>query len=232
MKSAAIGFIIALVLFGVAVVASSEARLTRRVAVAHQKLATLKYEEDVNITGDTVLDRLPLPGGSAQDLEEHNRTVQYWVGHYDELKPLTGATGLPPSTDPHVLFIAANAAFRASHPEAPDKKGAAARLDTVIQEYADVLRADPENVDAAFNYEFVVRLRDLVARNRPLPKPFTASTPDVSADLPTGPTLHGRAGFPPAAVPLNDFKIISPMRFDEREEQAQPGRGKIQQRRG
>ena len=41
------------------------------------------------------------------------------------------------------------------------------RLDTVIQAYAEVLRSDPGNADAAYNYEYAVRFRDSIARARP-----------------------------------------------------------------
>ena len=101
-----------------------------------------------------------------------------------------------------------------------------------MQAYADVLRANPDELDAAYNYEYVAGLRDTLAKNKPIPRPAKPEVADVSADLPTGPTLHGHPGGPPSDVPLSDFKTVSPMRFDEREEQSQPGRGKAPTRKG
>jgi hypothetical protein len=54
----------------------------------------------------------------------------------------------------------------------------------------------------------------------------------VSVDLPTGPTVHGRPGGPPEGTDMSDFKTITPMRYDEREEQMDPGRGKELRRKG
>jgi hypothetical protein len=54
----------------------------------------------------------------------------------------------------------------------------------------------------------------------------------VSVDLPAGPTIHGRPGGPPEGESMGDFKTVTPMRYDEREEQMDPGRGQKIQRKG
>jgi hypothetical protein len=231
MKTVAGGFILAFVLFVVGALSWSEAGITRRVAAAHQRLATLHYDEDTGTDDNGILSRLPTPGSSQSDVEEHRASVNYWLARYEVLTPLTGATGNQPSSNPNVLFVAANAAFRASHPELGDHKVAVEHLDSVLQAYADVLRANPDHADAAYNYEYVSRLRDVLAKGKALPR-AAAKAVDVTVDLPSGPTLHGNPGGPPPEVPMNDFKTVSPMRFDEREEQSQPGRGKAPQRRG
>ncbi|MGE3512946.1 MAG: hypothetical protein AB7N65_29135, partial [Vicinamibacterales bacterium] len=102
--------------------------------------------------------------------------------------------------------------------------------------YADVLRADPGRADASFNYEYVARFRDRLAKLRPrdrTPKNlFKADDPVIeSVDLPTGPTMYGRPGGPPPEIPGNQFKTIAPMPYDEREE-TDPGRGATPRRRG
>ena len=103
---------------------------------------------------------------------------------------------------------------------------------------ADVLRAAPELADASFNYEFASRFRDSIASGRPMSRGARAravaealNPPVPSADLPTGPTLHGRPGGPPPEIPGSDFKTIAPMPYDERE-QTDPGRGATPRRRG
>jgi hypothetical protein len=101
-----------------------------------------------------------------------------------------------------------------------------------------VLRKDPSYTDAAYNYEFVARLRDTIAREKPAAraareKKLAAAKPEIaSVDLPAGPTIHGLPGGPPEGVPMSDFKTLSPMRYDEREEQMEPGRGKAIRRKG
>jgi hypothetical protein len=64
MKSMVSGTILAAVLFVVAAACWSEAQVTRRVANAHRRLATLHYDAEDDIDGAvTVFNRLPWPGG-------------------------------------------------------------------------------------------------------------------------------------------------------------------------
>lgn len=237
MKSMVGGTILAVVLFVAAAACWTEARLTRRVADAHRRLATLRYDATDDIDDAvTVFNRLPWPGGEgAGDVRLHRATVSYWMVRYDSLSEIPMATGQQQVNDPSLLLIAANAAFRNSAPTVGDRKAAVERLDTVIQQYADVLRKDPESADAAFNYEYVSKMRDTLAKGpaRPAAKDKKPEhVESVSIDLPTGPTVHGRPGAPPEGTPMSDFKTITPMRYDEREEQMDPGRGKEIRRKG
>jgi len=233
------GTILALVLFLVAAACWTEARLTRRVADAHRRLATLHYDSEDDIDdATTVFSRLPWPGGSGaspSDVRRHRATISYWTVRYDSLAELPMATGQQAVNDPSLLFVAANAAFRNSAPQVGDRKAAVDRLDTVINQYADVLRRDPNYTDAAYNYEFVSKMRDSLSKAPARPS-AKEKKPDhvqsVSVDLPTGPTVHGRPGAPPEGTPMSDFKTITPMRYDEREEQMDPGRGKEIKRKG
>ena len=239
MKSAFGGLLIAVLLFAASALCWSQARATRRLAEAHQRLATLRYGVDDESDGaTTVLNRLPWPSGTVRDdVQRHRATVTYWLSRYESLTDMTSGTGAPAPTDPALLLVAANAAFRASAPLSVDRRSAIERLDGVIQAYGDVLRKDPAYADAAFNYEFVAKLRDTLAAappagraardRRAAPKPE-----DVSVDLPSGPTVHGRPGGPPEGTDMSNFKTITPLRSDEREEQVDPGRGKQIRRKG
>jgi hypothetical protein len=237
MKSMVGGTILAVLLFVVAAACWSEAQVTRRVADAHRRLATLHYDAEDDIDGAvTVFNRLPWPGGEgASDVRRHRATVSYWMVRYDSLAELPLATGQQAVTDPSLLLVGANAAFRNSAPQEGDRKAAVERLDAVIQQYAEVLRKEPNAADAAYNYEFVSKMRDTFAKGPAKASPRDkkpAKTELVSVDLPTGPTVHGRPGAPPEGTPMSDFKTISPMRYDEREEQMDPGRGKEIKRKG
>ena len=74
----------------------------------------------------------------------------------------------------------------------------------------------------------MVKLRDQIAkgpqRGARDAKKGPVVPPDESVDLPTGPTIHGRPGGPPEGESMSDFKTVTPMRYDEREEQMDPGR--------
>ena len=241
MKRVVVGSIVAVLLFVGGVAAWREARQTRQLAAAHERLATLHYDAMDGVSQSTsFLSRLPWPIGSGtQDVERYRATVAYWLSRYTAFTDMLGATGAPAPSDPDVLLMAANAAFRSSSPQGADKKAVVDRLDGVMQAYADILRKAPALGDAAFNYEVVARLRDAASRaaagrggrdkdKKAPPKPAE----NVSIDLPTGPTLHGLPGAPPEGTDMSTFKTVTPMRYDEREDQTEPGRGKEFRRKG
>ncbi len=235
MKSIASGLILAVLLFAAGTVALRESRHAARMADAQLRLATLQYTDEGDLASDaTPLSRLPAPLGLGAGTEaRHAATVSYWLARYTALTDLTGNTNGPAPEDPALLFLAANAAFRTSAPQSEDKKAAVQRLDAVVQAYADVLRKAPTNTDAAFNYEYVVKLRDRVAKAPARRGPPPKGKPlEESVDLPVGPTIHGNPGGPPEETPMGDFKTVTPMRYDEREEQMDPGRGQKLQRKG
>jgi hypothetical protein len=243
MKSVFGGLVLAVVLFAAGALSWSEAAATRRVAQSHLRLATLHYdaEEDATDRPNPLLERLPGMGSLADDIDQHKANVEYWLAHYQSLVDPSGATGAAPAIDgPTLRLVAANAQFRASAARTADPKAAVERLDGVIQAYAEVLRRDPSLSDAAYNYEYVARLRDTIAREKPAARAardkklasVAPKTEEVPVDLPAGPTIHGLPGGPPEGVPMSDFKTLSPMRYDEREEQMEPGRGKAIRRKG
>src|SRR5947209_17885364 len=111
MKSMVGGTILALVLFAVAAACWTEARVVRRVADAHRRLATLHYDPEDDIDDSmTVFNRLPWPGegASASDVRRHRATISYWMVRYDTLAELPLATGQQAVNDPSLLFVAAN----------------------------------------------------------------------------------------------------------------------------
>jgi hypothetical protein len=239
MRSVMGGLILAVVLFGAGAAFWSEARLTRRMADAHLRLATLHYDSDDGIEeGASLLHRLPLAVGAlGDDVDRHRTTVAYWQARYRELAarlPTSGGNAANSTADPEVLLVAANASFRSVQADMSDRPATVERLDRVIQAYADVLRLASDTADASYNYEYVARFRDTFARSRPARKGAEKPAPppaDASGDLPAGPTVHGRPGGPPEDIPMEQFRTITPMRFEEREE-TEPGQGAAPRRKG
>lgn len=236
MKTIAGGLILAALLFAGGTLALRESRHVSRLAEAQRSLSTLRYVDDADLGAEsTLINRLPAPIGLGEGVEtRHTATVNYWLARYTALTDMAAPGSGPAIQDAQVLFLAANAAFRTSAPQSEDKKGVVSRLDAVVQAYADVMRRDPNMSDAAFNYEYVVHLRDQIAKGpRGLkPSPKKAERPDESVDLPVGPTIQGRPGGPPESESMSDFKTVTPMRYDEREEQMDPGKGQKIQRKG
>ena len=189
----------------------SEARLAARMGDAAQQIATLRHA-DVDRTLDA--------GTSA--------TVDYWLGRYGAISADTNNA----DADAHVLRTAANAAFRASEREPLAGSAAVQRLDGVLQAYASALKASPRDAEAAYNYEFVARLRDQVAR-APQGKPLKpAPSAATAGDLPAGPTIHGRPGAPPPEAKMEDLQMLAPMEYGDREAQPEATPGGKRDRKG
>ena len=234
MKTIIGALVLAVLFFAGAGVVWRQAQQINQLADAHLRLATLQMGHTDAIVASAESE--PSVGRqlfSRVDEERRARaTATYWLKRYSDLTPwVEGMGGVRNVDDPALLFAAANAAFRESKYDAIDRKVAVERLDSVIQAYAGLLRKDASIQDAAYNYEYVSRLRDTLASTRARPKPEMSAADDTSPDLPIGPTLHGRPGAPPADVKADDFKTLTPMRYDEREE-TNPGPGQPMKRRG
>lgn len=238
MKTAAGRLVLALVLFVGGAACWAEARLTRLVADAHQRFATLHYDGEEALD-EAAASALPWPfGGLRSDIRRHQTAVTYWRAQHDALIGLpasSDAAGLSGNeADPDLMLSAANSAFRSSQRQSGDRAVAVEQLDGVMQAYAEVLRANPESLDASYNYEYVAKFRDTLAASRGPLRPRDRKPGDdvasASVDLPPGPTIHGRPGGAPPDLPGADFKTIAPMPYDEREEEVEPGRGPSRRR--
>ena len=221
-----------------------------RLADVHKQLATLHYAA-AQSDGDAVEQtlglerRVPVLGKAAEtDARGVRAAAGYWRTDYAAIAPQHDANGVITETDPAILLLTANAAFRASQASA-DRLATVRRLETVVKSYAEVLKAPACSAgdracegrarDAAFNYEYAIRTRDALARARGGAPARGAAKAVVKADetdLPAGPTPHGRPGAPPAAVDMNQFKIVIPKRGEERKDAPDAGKGGQKIRKG
>jgi hypothetical protein len=210
----------------------SEAKLTARVAVAKERLATLDLQVDDDLEADTALsDYLPIDAQSlSTDIRRTRTTAEYWLARYGVV--MEEANG---DLDAEVLLAAANAAFRLHEREGGAGPAQVQRLDGVLQAYVAVLKAAPKQMDAAYNYEYVSRVRDQVARSVGKPTkelPRTAAAPRKPGDLPAGSTVHGRPGGPPPDMKAEEMEVIAPMNYGDREAQPEATPGAKRERKG
>lgn len=191
------------------------ARLDRGLAGGARDLATLEYSRAVSTVGErtgAILRRLPGVGESADRADIVRDTALYWEGASE-----------PAATSAQGTLLSANAAYHEAMRGGGKWPEVVARLDDVVKRYAAVVREHPQNEDAAFNYEFVVRLRaGIAAGRRDLPP--NAGESDV--------TIHGVPGAPPPGADTKTFKMIVPMQPDERREAEEAGRGAPRRRKG
>lgn len=222
--------ILGILLIGGAVLLRTEAGAARAEAEAWQELATLRY--DAVAPAAPVSPVLGLATPDRADARRRDVTVSYWLGRYDELAGQDDG-----GTDADVLFAAANASYRIARRDTPMGPDTARRLDDVLQAYAAVLKVDPHHADAAYNFEYVARLRDYHARMKPPAAPRErvaprAAPPLETGDLPRGLTVHGRPGGPPPEMKSEEFEILTPRDLGERESDPEQAPGTRMRRKG
>ena len=158
------------------------------------------------------------------DGSTRSTTASYWRRDYAVVSP-------GEHTESDDLMMAANAMFRQA--QAGADPISVERLDRTLQAYAAVLKNAGFSRDAAYNYEFVARLRDLIARSKPSrQRPQPPASPAPADDLPAGPTIHGRPGLHPPDTRGEEFEVLTPMDYGEREAQPEPTPGRPLPRKG
>lgn len=209
----------------------SESQLAARVADARESAATFDYSAIDEMTSSRVLSDY-IPGERrrlADEMRTTRSTMAYWLGRYDGITAQDEG-----EADADVLLTAANAAFRASLPDLGSAPAAAQKLDGVLQAYASAIKAAPGRSDAAYNYEYVSRLRDQIARasQNKATQLVPAPVGRMGGDLPLGPTIHGGAGGPPPEAKVEELQTIMPMEYGDREAQPEATPGARRQRKG
>lgn len=211
MRATVVRVLIAIALAAGAWRSLQEARLAERNGDARERIATLQFAD------------------VARDADAPSiTTASYWLGRYDAVVPDGGDA----ETDAEMLLVAANAAFRAAQRTPGTGPAAVQNLDGVLNAYASALKASPRHRDAAYNYEFVARVRDQVARSQGKgvkPQPQIAAS---AGDLPAGSTIHGRPGAPPPDAKMEELEILAPMEFGDREAQPEATPGGKRERKG
>jgi len=226
-----------------------------RIADMHKQLETLHYDgaesEGLAVEQSLGLERrVPVVGRAAEaDVRDTRAAAGYWRTDYAAIAPRRDANGVITETNPAILFLSANAGFRASQ-AATERGDVVRRLDNVVKSYGEVLKAEAgacgtdveacqtRAMDAAYNYEFAIRAREAMMRGRQPAAARNAAARaalkvgDEEVDLPSGPTLHGRPGGPPPATAMNQFKIVIPKRGEERKDAPDAGKGGQKIRKG
>ena len=207
--------IIAILLVAAGAILWRSSEYERRLAAAERDLVTLKYEDAAAAAaqpGGRLANLMPMSPATA-DAKAHASTAGYWRGDYDAA-----------IANPDSKLLAANAEFRKIREQGGSWQAVVGRMDSLVKQYAEILRDNPNNTEAAFNYEYVVRLRSVIAQ-RKLPVPPM----DQRAN---GITIHGFPGAPPQEADMKKFKMIVPMRPDERLEAEKAGKGTTKVRKG
>lgn len=232
MKKLVVRIVIALVLLAAGEAFRRASLIEDRLADGQQRLTT----QTASVTPASYADleetlafaaRIPVVGEALRaDLREQRALAAYWNGDYASVvtRPAAPAAAEDEEEpqDPDLMFLAANASFRNTLQVRRDRAGLLRGLDEALRLYADVLKAQPGHAGAAYNYEYVGRLRTAIGRGQ--------RTDQMAPDGP--PQMHGEEGDPPQGTKPPDFNVIVPMRPDERQEQFEAGEGGVTRRRG
>lgn len=217
----------------------SESKLAARVADTRQQIVTLNYAEaDTKPAGTTLSDLLPGDRPRLSDeIRASRASVAYWLGRYSEVAADTKDSAV----DADVLLATANAAYRESQRDPGTGTAAVQKLDGVLQAYASALKATAPSAalasvalakEAAYNYEYVARVRDMVAKAQGKGLKAVVPSAFVGGDLPVGPTIHGAPGAPPPDAKMEDLQMIAPMEYGDREAQPEATPGGKKERKG
>ena len=222
--------IVLVVLGGLGLTAS---RIQRYRADALQHIATLRYA-DARESLDKAEGYLTygrwLPGLGAdalKDVRARKAALQYWQREYDALVP-QGADPVAAVEEDNVdlQLVVANAAYRqgqATPVKSSDRQASVQTLEEAASGYLTVLKNSELNEDAAFNFEYLVRLRDEAAKGRrPSPPPEDEKQ---DGDL-------GESGAPSEATSQKGFEIYIPLESEERPAGGDAGKAPGKDRKG
>jgi hypothetical protein len=166
--------------------------------------------------------QLPIVGEPLlNDVRMQRARAAYWNGDYAAVRE-AAATADEENRSADLMFLAANARYRDAVRAGSPRATLLRNLDEVLKGYGDVLKADAAHAAAAYNYEFVSRLRTALARGQ--------QSINISDDA--RPNMQGEEGEPPKGTKPPEFNVIVPMRPDERQEQFDAGVGGVTRRRG
>lgn len=209
---------IALALAGTLALTAS--RADAHMADAQELMATLRFDEAAESL-DAAQDCLryarwvPWIGTDAvREVAASKAALQYWQGQYEPLLPEGDPVAAVDENNVPLQFVVANAVFRdklvkasTAKPTTPtvDRGVLVQALDEAAAGYLTVLKGERFHQDAAFNYEFTIRLRDQVAKGQKPP----ATQPGENADL-------GESGAPSPATSTQGFEIYIPLESNEK----------------
>ena len=208
--------IIALLLVAAGAILWRSSEMERRLAAAERDLVTLRYDaagEAAKQPGGRLAALMPGAGRTSGDAKTVETMAAYWEGNYEAV-----------ADNAEAKLLAANAGYRNMRKAGGSWQAVVGRMDTLVKQYAEILRDDPNNAEAAFNYEYIVRLRQVIAARKQPVAPVDATD--------SGLTIHGFAGAPPEEADMKKFKMIVPMRPDERLEAEKAGKGTTKVKKG
>jgi hypothetical protein len=222
---------LALIVTGEAMRRASHVEMS--LSAAEAALATLDIDEADRQYGTveenlTLAGQLPFIGAQLlSDVRQDRALVSYWRGDYAGV-PSDEADLAKDSVSADLVHIAGNAAYRRVKGQHTGQEGAQ-DLDGVLRMYGLLLKKNPGHLDGAYNYEYIVRLRNVLSRQKP-GQSVKGGDPNNNDTAP--PSIHGDKGQPPTDMPPEQFNVIVPLKPEERGELMRAGTSGPVRRKG
>ena len=212
MKSVTVYLIAALVFAAVGVAALSASRFERRLADAQERASTQQYslaKESLDATEGYLryAQWLPRVGDDlVHEVRARQAALQYWQGEYEKVLPAQAEpVAAVDESNVELQLVVANAAFRVGLRGVTDRTAAIQALNEAANGYLTVLKNNTWQEEAAYNYEYVIRLRDEIAKGRRPPSEQAQQGMDL-----------GESGAPSDATSTKGFQIYVPLQGDEK----------------
>jgi len=203
----------AAVLAGAGLAVLSVARLEGHMADAQERAATQQYagaRESLAEAEQYANEArwVPLLGSDTrQEIHARGAALQYWQREYDAVLPSQAEpVAAIDETNAEWQLVVANALHRRGQQgNSKDKAATLQSLEEAAAGYLTVLRNNTWQEDAAYNYEYIIRLRDELAKGKNPPD----QPPSDNSEL-------GEGGAPTPETTKQGFEIYVPLQNDEK----------------
>ena len=192
--------------------------LDRDMAHAQQSVIALKYDEpdQTFATAERYFEygsSLPWIGdGPVNDVRARRAALRYWQRQYGAIVPQQPdpVSGVQ-ADNIRLQLVVANAVYRAGQMQAKNRQTTLQALEAGIQAYLTVLKNATRQEDAAYNYEYLVRLLDEIQEGRVIPRVLLGDP-------------NGHSGISRENGDASKFKLLIPLEPEERDK---AGAGKV-----
>ena len=235
MKSVIILLFAALVLAVAGTVAFGVAAFERDMSAVEEHLATQDYASAATKLADAAAHVgyarwVPRLGARASaDIKARRAALQYWNRQYEALLPRDAdPVGAVEGEPVDLQMLVANGAYRAGQVKAASKEGQGKdatmqTLQEAIGGYLTVLKGPAWDERAAYNYEFLVRVREDIAKGRRKQLPPPPEEQNGS---------NGEAGAPFEPTNTKAFEVYIPLEESERNKASEAGKAAPNARKG
>jgi len=189
------------------------AHLETNLADAGERLSTQQYDMAAESLAEAQRYAgrarwVPWLGSDARnEISARRAALQYWRHEYDAVLPEgTEPVAEVDESNVELQLVVANAGYRVGQTRYENKESTVRALEEAAAGYLTVLKSPTWHPDAAFNYEYLIRLRDKAAGGQNPPPP---QENEEDADL-------GEAGAPTPATAEQGFEIYVPLEEGER----------------